>query len=84
MDDEGINATPWEYALFIWDGEGPNDYRIVRFSHRRQTLPMWARASLVAIPRSAARDLRTDAAENVAARRACEGDQTWTTIDSTS
>ena len=41
-DDEGINATPWEYAMFIWDGEGPNDYRIVRFSHRRAWSPITA------------------------------------------
>jgi hypothetical protein len=38
MDDESTDALPWEYAIMVWDGDGADDYRIVRFSHR----PAWS------------------------------------------
>lgn len=39
-EDEGAVAVPWEYAFLIWDGDGPDDYRIVRFSHRQAWTPL--------------------------------------------
>jgi len=35
-----LDATPWEYAIMVWDGEGRDDYRIVRFSHRQAWSPI--------------------------------------------
>ena len=35
-----MEATPWEYAIMVWDGEGRDDYRIVRFSHRQAWSPI--------------------------------------------
>lgn len=37
-----MEAEPWEYAIMIWDGEGRDDYRIVRFSHRNAWSPISA------------------------------------------
>jgi hypothetical protein len=40
-DVEGeLEAIPWEYAVLIWDGDGRDDYRIVRFSHRQAWTPI--------------------------------------------
>jgi hypothetical protein len=34
--DEDIEpARSWEYAILVWDGDGSDDYRVVRFSHRQ-------------------------------------------------
>ena len=33
-------ATPWEYALLVWDGDGRDDRRLVRFSHRSAWSPI--------------------------------------------
>jgi hypothetical protein len=35
-----VEPTSWEYAVMIWDGDGANDYRIVRFSHRGAWSPI--------------------------------------------
>lgn len=35
-----MDATPWEYAIMVWDGENRDDYRIVRFSHRQAWSPI--------------------------------------------
>jgi hypothetical protein len=35
-----LEPTPWEYAVMVWDGEGRDDYRIVRFSHRQAWSPL--------------------------------------------
>ena len=40
MDEEEVEATPWEYAIMVWDGDGPDDHRIVRFSHRAAWTPI--------------------------------------------
>ncbi|MFN8590493.1 MAG: hypothetical protein U0031_03445 [Thermomicrobiales bacterium] len=40
MDDEGLAPIPWEYAIMVWDGDGRDDYRIVRFSHRQAWTPI--------------------------------------------
>jgi hypothetical protein len=40
MDDESTDALPWEYAIMVWDGDGRDDYRIVRFSHRKAWSPI--------------------------------------------
>jgi hypothetical protein len=29
-----LEPTPWEYAILIWDGDGRDQFRVVRFSHR--------------------------------------------------
>lgn len=35
-----MDPVPWEYAIMIWDGEGRDDFRIVRFSHRDAWTPI--------------------------------------------
>ena len=35
-----MESTPWEYAIMVWDGEGQDDHRIVRFSHRNVWSPL--------------------------------------------
>jgi hypothetical protein len=35
-----LEAIPWEYAILVWDGDGRDDYRIVRFSHRQAWTPI--------------------------------------------
>ncbi len=35
-----MEPTPWEYAVMVWDGEGSDDYRVVRFSHRSAWSPI--------------------------------------------
>jgi len=34
-DEDGEAPQSWEYAFLVWDGEGNDDYRVVRFSHRQ-------------------------------------------------
>ena len=40
MDDDSVDAMPWEYAVMVWDGDSRDDYRIVRFSHRNAWSPI--------------------------------------------
>lgn len=40
MRRKRVDPIPWEYAIMVWDGEGRDDYRIVRFSHRQAWSPI--------------------------------------------
>lgn len=35
-----VEPVLWEYAIMVWDGDGRDDYRIVRFSHRDAWTPL--------------------------------------------
>ena len=39
MDEDPV-VVAWEYAVLVWDGEGSDDQRIVRFSHRNAWTPI--------------------------------------------
>lgn len=40
VEEGTLEPIPWEYAVMIWDGDGREDYRIVRFSHRQAWTPI--------------------------------------------
>ena len=35
-----MEPTSWEYAFMIWDGDGENQRRVVRFGHRSDWSPI--------------------------------------------